>query len=430
MQGTLPDLAPLPENRRKHVAVIGAGFIGLCSALWLQRAGHHVTLIDREPPLEGASYRQACSYGNACTVAPHGVVPVATPGIVWQVPGMLLNPLGPLAIRWRYLPQLASWLLAFLASSRKAEVERISAVLASLLDHADSAWRPLLAQAQAEDLRRDNGCLYLYKTEAQYRAAAFDNDLRERHGVGIDRLGKAEIRDLEPNLAPLYERGVLFRDAYTFSSPRELAFALATAIMARGGQFVRNEVEHIETGQSSVTLHLSGARQTADHCLVAAGAHSRRFTRQLGDRVLLDTERGYHVLFPQAGALLTRPVCYPEHGFYMTPMADGLRAVGTVEFGGLKAPLNPKRTATIRKGVAQLLPNAGEGTDEWLGFRPSMPDSLPVIGHSTMSDRITYAFGHGHLGLTLGSITGYLVAQIASDRPPILDLTPLRPGRF
>jgi D-amino-acid dehydrogenase len=430
MKDALPDLAPLPESQRKHVAIIGAGFIGLCSALWLQRAGHHVTLIDRDPPLESASYRGACSYGNACTVAPHGVVPVATPGIVWQVPGMLLNPLGPLAIRWRYLPRLAPWLLAFLSSSRRHEVDRISAVLASLLDQADAAWRPLLSQARAESLRRDYGCLYLYKNEAQYRAAEYGNDLRERRGVGVDRIGKAEIRDLEPNLAPLYERGVLFRDAYTFASPRQLALALAREIIAHGGQFIRDDVGRIEAQRADVTLRLTSSALTVDHCLVAAGAHSRKFTRQLGDRVLLDTERGYHVLYPQAGNLLTRPVCYPEHGFYMTPMADGLRAVGTVELGGLVAPLNSRRTAIIRKVVAQLLPGAGQGTDEWLGLRPSMPDSLPVIGHSPRSNYITYAFGHGHLGLTLGAVTGRCVAQLISGGSPEIDMAPLRPERF
>lgn len=430
MAQTLPDLAPLPAEQRKHVAIIGAGLVGLCSALWLQRLGHRVTLVDREPPLDGASYLQACSYGNACTVAPHGVVPLATPGMAWLVPGMLLNPMGPLAIIWRYLPQLAPWLRAFLASSRKSEVDRISGVLASLLDHADAAWRPLLGQAHAEELRRDTGCLYLYKTEAQYRTAEFGNSLRERHGVVLDRLGRTEIRDLEPNLTPLYERGVLFRDAYIFSSPKQLAFALAREVIAQGGRFQRNEARQIEITPSGVTLHLSDERLLADHCLVAAGAHSRKFTRQLGDHVLLDTERGYHVLFPQGGDLLSRPVCYPEHGFYMTPMADGLRAAGTVELGGLEAPLNPKRIAMIRKGVAHLLPGAGAATDEWLGFRPSMPDSLPVIGRSPKAGNVTYAFGHGHLGLTLAAVTGHLAAQLVAGIPTLVDTAPFRPTRF
>jgi D-amino-acid dehydrogenase len=430
MHAPLPEIEPVAESERRHVAIIGAGLVGLCSALWLQRAGHRVTIVDPEPPLVGLSYRQACSYGNACTVAPHGVVPVATPGIAWQVPGMLLNPLGPLAIVWSYLPRLAPWLMAFLAASRKSEVERIAGVLASLLSHTDTAWQPLLKQAGAEHLKRENGCLYLFKTEAQYRAAEAGNQLRQRHGVTVDRLSTEAIRDLEPNLAPVYEKGVLFRDAYIFVSPKELAFALAAAIIEAGGQFVLSEVSSVEIETNGVRLGTQGELLFADHCIVAAGARSGNFTKHLGDKVLLDTERGYHVLFPEAGPLLSRPVCYPEHGFYMVPMADGLRAAGTVEFGGLAPPLNPKRTAMIRTGVKKLLPSAGEGSDEWLGFRPSMPDSLPVIGNSPSSARVTYAFGHGHLGLTLSALTGFLVSQIVSQQAPALDLNPLRPDRF
>ncbi|WSG78226.1 FAD-binding oxidoreductase (plasmid) [Rhizobium beringeri] len=412
------------------MAVVGAGLVGLCSALWLQRMGHRVTIIDPAPPLGDASYRQACSYGNACTFAPHGVVPVATSGVIWRVPGMLLNPLGPLAIVWKYLPQLVPWLRAFLASSTKAEVERIAGTLAMLLSHADAAWQPLVTAAGAERLKRHDGCLYLYKSEAQFRAADAENGLRERHGVAMDRLDRADIKSMEPNLAPLYHKGVLFRDAYVFSSPRQLAFALAQAVINGGGEIVRGEVAVIESRDNGICLRIAGKQILADHAVVAAGAHSRKLTASIGDRVLLDTERGYHVLFPQAGNLLSRPVCYPEHGFYMVPMADGLRAAGTVELGGLAAPLNPKRTAMIRDGVKMLLPAAGQGSDEWLGFRPSMPDSLPVIGSSRRLPRVTYAFGHGHLGLTLSALTGYLVSQLVAGQRPAVDLTPLRPDRF
>ncbi|MEK1931166.1 MAG: FAD-dependent oxidoreductase [Pararhizobium sp.] len=424
------EVLPLPETERRHVLVIGAGLVGLGSALWLQKAGHHVTIIDRGPPLGDAPYEQACSYGNACTVAPHSVVPVATPGIAWRVPGMLLNPLGPLAIVWRYLPYLAPWLRAFLASSGKAEVERIATVLSDLLAQADAAWRPLVDEAGAQPLERRHGCLYLYKSEAQFQAAESDMRFRERHGIALDRLGASAISDLEPNLAPLYHRGVLFRDAYTFSSPRLLAFALAKAIVKRGGTFVAGDARGLEATEAGVRVRVAGAVVTADHVVVAGGAWSRTLARQIGDEILLDTERGYHVLFPSAGTLLTRPVCYPEHGFYMTPMADGLRAAGTVELGGLSAPPNPGRTAMIRKGVQTLLPGAGEGTREWLGFRPSMPDSLPVIGNSLATSKVTYAFGHGHLGLTLAGITGRLVANLVSKQRPSIDLTPLRPERF
>ncbi|MGO4115938.1 NAD(P)/FAD-dependent oxidoreductase [Rhizobium ruizarguesonis] len=430
MNTPLPDLQPLPDAERRHVAVVGAGLVGLCSALWLQRMGHRVTIIDPAPPLGDASYRQACSYGNACTFAPHGVVPVATSGVIWRVPGMLLNPLGPLAIVWRYLPQLVPWLCAFLASSTKAEVERIAGTLAVLLSHADAAWQPLVRQAGAERLKRHDGCLYLYKSEVQFRAADAENELRERHGVAMDRLERADIQGMEPNLALLYHKGVLFRDAYVFSSPRQLAFALAQEVINGGGEIVRGEVSAIEPRDNGICLRIAGKQILADDAVVAAGAHSRKLTAPIGDRVLLDTERGYHVLFPQAGHLLSRPVCYPEHAFYMVPMADGLRAAGTVELGGLAAPLNPKRTAMIRDGVKMLLPAAGQGSDEWLGFRPSMPDSLPVIGSSLHLPRVTYAFGHGHLGLTLSALTGYLVSQLVAGQRPAIDLTPLRPERF
>ncbi|MGO7533360.1 NAD(P)/FAD-dependent oxidoreductase [Rhizobium leguminosarum] len=430
MNKPLPELQPLPDAERRHVAVVGSGLVGLCTALWLQRMGHRVTIIDPAPPLGDASYRQACSYGNACTFAPHGVVPVATPGVIWRVPGMLLNPLGPLAIVWRYLPQLVPWLRAFLASSTKAEVERIAGTLAMLLSHADAAWQPLVTAAGAERLKRHDGCLYLYKTEVQFRAADAENGLRERHGVAMDQLDRADIQGMEPNLAPLYHKGVLFRDAYVFSSPRQLAFALAQAVVNGGGEIVRAEVSAVEPRDNGICLRIAGKQILADHAVVAAGAHSRKLTASIGDRVLLDTERGYHVLFPQAGNLLSRPVCYPEHGFYMVPMADGLRAAGTVELGGLAAPLNPKRTAMIRDGVKMLLPAAGQGSEEWLGFRPSMPDSLPVIGSSPHLPRVTYAFGHGHLGLTLSALTGYLVSQLVAGQRPAIDLTSLRPERF
>ena len=218
--------------------------------------------------------------------------------------------------------------------------------------------------------------------------------------------------------------------AYVFSSPRQLAFALAQVLVNGIGEIIRGEVSAIEQRDDGIGLRIAGKAMLADHAVLAAGAHSRKLAASAGDRVLLDTERGYHVLFPQAGNPLTRPVCYPEHGFYMVPMADGLRAAGTVELGGLAAPLNPRRTAMIRDGVKMLLPAAGQGGDEWLGFRPSMPDSLPVIGSSRRLPRLTHAFGHGHLGLTLSALTGYLVSQLVAGQDPVIDLAPLRPDRF
>ncbi|MDQ2705798.1 MAG: FAD-dependent oxidoreductase, partial [Pseudomonadota bacterium] len=201
--------------RRRHVTVVGAGLVGLASALWLQEFGHEVVIVDPFPPVGDDPWRQAASYGNACTFAPHGVVPVSTPGLAWQVPGMLLDAAGPLAIDWRYLPRLAPWLCAFLRAGREAEVQRISGTLGTLLGHADAGWQPLFERASATHLLRRKGCLYLYKTEAEYEAGEYGNRLRAQHGVKFTRLDAAQVRDLEPNVAPLYHAGILYDDAYT-----------------------------------------------------------------------------------------------------------------------------------------------------------------------------------------------------------------------
>jgi D-amino-acid dehydrogenase len=418
------------ETHNQSVIIVGAGFVGLASALSLLRDGHRVTVIDRAPPLDGFDYRHACSYGNACTVAPHGVLPVATPGVAWRVPNMLANPLGPLAIDWKYLHRLAPWLLSFLSASRTDRVEHIAATLSTLLKQADPAWRPLMAEAGAMDLREEHGCLYLYKSPAERPASDRDADERERHGVNLVRLSADDVRALEPNLAPNFAGGVLFEDAYVVSSPEQLARRLAKAVLARGGRFVAGDVCGLRIDKQGVNVVRNGGTMTADRVVVAGGAWSKNLAATVGDGIRLDTERGYHVLFPEGRGLLRRPVCYTEHGFYMTPMADGLRAAGTVELAGLAPPLNERRTAVIRNAVARLLPSAGKGTSEWLGFRPSMPDSLPVIGCSSKTDRIVYAFGHGHLGLTLAGLTGTLVGDLVSGRKPQIDIAALRPDRY
>ncbi|MDQ6433921.1 FAD-dependent oxidoreductase [Mesorhizobium sp. LHD-90] len=415
---------------RKHVTVVGAGLVGLASALWLQEFGHEVVVVDPSPPLGEEPWRHAASYGNACTFAPHGVVPVSIPGLAWQVPGMLLDVTGPLAINWRYLPRLAPWLRAFLRAGREAEVNRIAGTLAALLNHADAGWQPLFELASAKHLLRRKGCLYLYKTEAEYAAGEYGNRLRERHGVRLTRLDAAEVRDLEPNVAPLYHAGVLYDDAYTIHSPRQMGEAFARAFQAKGGKFVKGCATGLGSTRTRLEFSVDGVRHSTEHIVVAAGAFSGSLASQLGDRVLLDTERGYHVMFPHAAELVQRPVCFVRHGFYMTPMADGLRAAGTVEFGGLSAAPNKVRSDVIRSEVGRLLPAAGTAGKTWMGFRPSMPDSLPVIGDSPATSNVTYAFGHGHLGLTLAGVTGRLVAELVSGRPPHVDITQLRIDRF
>lgn len=409
-----------------HVVVIGAGLVGLSSALWLARSGHRVTVVDRRPPAPGVAYDHACSYGNACSIALHACIPVATPGIARKVPGMLLDPLGPLALRWGYLPQLARWLWHFVKASDPAEVERIGGVLAGLLAQVNAGYDPLVEEAGAGDLFRHQGCLYLYRSAAEFAAAEAEIAFRRRHGVRLTVLDATAIRALEPNLAPLYHRGLMFDDAYSVVSPHRLALAFAAAIGARGGDFVAGEAV---LGRD-LTVVIGGTVLRPDRVVVAGGSWSRTLAAQIGDDILLDTERGYHVMFPGQGDMLTRPVCYPGHGFYLTPMADGLRAVGTVELGGLRAAPDWRRSDVIAGTARRLLPGLAEPDGRWMGFRPSMPDSLPVIGASPRDARVVYAFGHGHIGLTLAGITGRLVGQIVDGATPSIDLAPFRPDRF
>ena len=223
---------------------------------------------------------------------------------------------------------------------------------------------------------------------------------------------------------------MLFHDSYSLDDPHAYARGLALAFMERGGTLIRSEVKAVAADQDGVLVEAADGIHRAERIVIAGGAWSKTLAAQVGDNIYLDTERGYHVLFPGCGKLLSRPTCFAEQGFFMTPLTEGLRAAGTVELGGLGKPLRPHRTRMISRVAKRLLPDLTEPGREWLGFRPSMPDSLPVIGPSPRDPRFIYAFGHGHIGLTLGGITGRLVADVVSQRPPVVDLTPLRPLRF
>jgi D-amino-acid dehydrogenase len=342
---------------------------------------------------------------------------------------MLLEPRAPLSIYWRDLWRLAPWLVAFLRSSRSAEVSRIAAVLGGLLRLAEAGHAPLIKQSSAEGLVRRAGCLYLYRTAGKFAEAQRDIALREREGVRMEVLDADAIRHAEPNLAALYNKAVRFTDVYHLDTPFRYALALADAIRRRGGQFVQGDVRTLLCASDSVAAVLDTHALKADQIVIAGGVWSRPLAASIGDRILLDAERGYHVLFPDGGALLNTPCCYPEYGFYMTPLAEGLRVAGTVELGGLGAPIRASRTRMIAKIARELVPALGPPADTWLGFRPSVPDSLPVIGPSPQDRRIVYAFGHGHIGLTLAGITGRIISDLVSDRAPPLDIAPLRPSR-
>lgn len=426
----LPDLPLVSPRGSLHVLIVGSGAVGLSCALWLLKTGHRVTVFDPNPPLEGIDYRSACSFGNACSIAYGAVTPVAMPGILKDVPSMLANPLAHLSIQWRNFPELIPWLLQFIRSSKSDRVLEIVNELAELLRLAEAGIAPLLQESSSRNLIRNRECLYLYKSEEKYLQAQYGLQLRASQGVRMETLDAAQIYEREPHLTPVYHKGVLFLDAYSLESPHVYMKNLAKCILQRGGQFVRQHVDEIVLGDNHVQLSGHGVlSERADQVVVAAGAWSKKILHPK-DQVLLNTERGYHVMFPDSGKLLTTPTCYPEHGFYITPMMDGIRAAGTVDLGGLGAAPNLKRIEVIEKATRQLVQGLGPTGDTWLGHRPSMPDSLPVIGQSPHNKRIIYAFGHGHLGLTLAGITGRLVAEIAGGHTLSKNINALRPQRF
>jgi len=418
----MSEQAPSP----RHVVVIGAGIVGVCSALALLRAGFRVTLVERDAPGQGASF------GNGAVIGEAAVVPVATPGLLRKVPGMLLDARGPLALRWSYLPRIAPWLLRFAAASRPKRVEQISIALAALLAGSFAAFDRLLEMADAANMLRRTGWLCVYETEAGLEAYRPMLEVQRRRGVSFDILNRDALREFEPALGPIFARAVYYPDVgYALDSLR-LVQVLAEAFGRRGGTLKRAEARGFEIGPDGPRTVLTEAGPVpCDAVVIAAGAWSKRLAAGLGGRPPLDTERGYHVQFAAPGVAPRLPVYSTERGIIATPLEVGLRVGGTVELGGLKAAPNWDRARVLLEQAKRWFPGLRtEGHSRWMGFRPSMPDSLPVIGRSPRFANAIFAFGHGHCGMMMGARTGEIVAALLAGCDPGLDMTPYRADRF
>ena len=419
-------MTPGSRDAGRRVAVIGAGIVGVCSALCLQRDGFQVSLIEREGPGAGASF------GNGAVIGEEAVVPVATPGILGKVPGLLFDPLGPLALRWSYLPRLAPWLLRFVAASRRDRVEEISIALKALLEGTFEAFDRLLALADARDLLRRTGWLAVYETERGLADTQPLLDLQRRRGVRFDVLEAEQLRQFEPALAPIFARGVYYPDVgYTVNSQR-LVQVLADAFQRLGGTLEIAEARGFEIGPAGPRAVVTDrGALPCEAVVVAAGAWSKHLAAQLGSRPPLDTERGYHVQFPEPGVAPRLPVFSTERAFVASPLEVGLRVAGTVELGGLEAAPNWDRAEVLLGHAKRWFPGLKTGgMTRWMGFRPSMPDSLPVIGRSPRFSNVIFAFGHGHCGMMMSARTGEIVAALLADRDPGLDMSPYRVERF
>ena len=410
----------------KHFTVLGAGTIGVCTAFSLLRDGNRVTMIDRLPPGNG------CSFGNGGLIQTGACVPIATPGVLRQVPRMLLDPDGPLIIRWQHLLSLTPYLINFVLAARPARVEEISIALQAILNHAKDAYRMLLAEARASDLVRQSGELYVYERQGAYEGAKPWHDLRRKRGVEVVDLEPEELRQLEPALAPIFCKGVYLPDSQVTLSPYRVTNALAEAFVRNGGEVVQEEVHEIATDENGPTmLVIDSGKRKVDQLVIATGAFSKRWARQLACNMPLDTERGYHLMLPKPGIDLRVPLLSGDYRFGLVPMVDGVRIAGTAELATLNAPPRYARAERLLKIAERMLPGlCGEDRTRWMGHRPSTPDSLPVICRSPRFASVYLAFGHGHLGLTLGAITGRIIADLASGRTPPMPLAPYDIARF
>ena len=406
-----------------EIAVIGGGVIGLSCALRLAEQGHEVTLIAPKDDETGASY------GNAGVIADYAVMPVGTPDVLRNLPSLLFNRDSPLAIRPTALLSLAPWLARFSRECLPRRAEANARAIAALLAPTPVAWRDMASQIGGETLLKPLGSLYLFETEHERRAADFST--YRALGVEVEQISRDELGQLQPGLPAHVGTGAaFFPRTVTLDDPAAMLRALHSSIDAAGVRQIEGQITVLARQGRHVHLSGDGLNLSARKVVLAAGAWSKPLAAMAGDRVPLDTERGYHLEYDCPAPRLIRQMTPVSRGFYFCPMAGRLRVAGTVELGGLKAPPSPHRWAVMERGARAVLPDLPEPDRRWMGFRPSLPDSRPVIGPSRAGADVIHAYGHGHLGLTLAPVTAQIVADLVAGRMPEIDITPYRPDRF
>lgn len=407
------------------VIVIGAGVVGISTALALQSRGLSVVVLDR------SGVAAEASAGNAGALAFADIEPLATPGILRKAPKWLLDPLGPLSLPLGYAPKIAPWMLRFWRASWQDRYRSGVAAQSALMKLSRGAFLSLAQHQGLEDQLRHEGQLQLYEGATQYRAALKGWELRGQHGVDYQLLDSAgAIAEIQPGLDKRFTHAGFTPGWINLWDPKQWVEALAERFVRGGGRIETGEVTALaEGGQSVVTA--DGVTRRCSHLVICAGAWSHHLARMLGDKIPLETERGYNTTLPAGAFDLKTHVTFPNHGFVVTKIGNGLRVGGAVELAGLKRAPNYRRSEILLEKAARFLPGLQTtGGTQWMGFRPSCPDSLPVIGPATKTRHVTYAFGHGHLGLTQSAGTAQLVADLVTHVPPAIDLTPYRANRF
>ena len=408
-----------------EIIVIGAGVVGLSIALSLQMRGQSVRVLDREGPAAGASA------GNAGAFAFTDILPLASPGILRKAPKWLLDPLGPLSVPPAYALKIAPWMYRFWRACAPSRVDHSTAAQTALMDLSKAELEPFLAATGTAPMLRKNGNLQVYESEAEFRASAPGWDARARHGIAFRHMNPAEMAEIQPGLSPRFTHGTFTPGWYSIADPKLYTIALADRFTAQGGLLERAEVTGLRPMENGVEVLTTGVLRKAAHVVLAAGAFSHRIARTLGEKIPLETERGYNTTLPPGAFDLRTQVTFGGHGFVVSNLSTGIRVGGAVELGGLDLPPNYARSAAMLKKAVDFLPGLKtSGGVPWMGFRPSLPDSLPAIGPARATPRVTYAFGHGHLGLTQSPATARLVADLVTGAPPAIDLAPFSPQRF
>ena len=410
---------------KSSIGVIGAGIQGVCTSLYLIKKGFKVTLIDREQP-----GNKSASYGNAGHFSPYACVSFNRPDILVDVPAMLLSSRGPLSLKWNYVHKMIPWIIEFIKNCTKKNMMHTAKYMHQILDLALPAYDELFQEVDVSELVESKGIIYFW-TNKDLKSRELEISIRNELGVKQQLLSPHEIHDLEPHIRKIYHGGILYPNARHAKNPGKILMKLFDLFIKQGGAFKKHNVKNISFSSDNRPIIKTDSKFfNFDKIVITCGAFSKKLTDQLGEKIPLETERGYHVHFKGYDHLLSRPIIFLNRGFGITPMEQGLRVVGTVELGGLKNPLNKKRILNLVNNAKYLFPELKNHDDEWLGFRPTLPDFLPVIGPSKNHKNLFYSFGHHHLGWTLGAISGKIVSKMILGEKTNLDLSPYSSSRF
>jgi D-amino-acid dehydrogenase len=415
----------MPENNI-DIVIIGAGIVGVAAAAVLAEGGRKVLVVDHQGICEGTSS------GNAGALAFSDILPMASKGVLAKVPGWLIDPLGPFTIRPSYLPRLVPWLYRFWRASSAAMLERTVTAQGNMMQLAEPEMLALMQRAGIGHMIRNDGSLELYESEGELNASLSGWAARKAAGIAFEHLRGSQLQECQPGLSPRFVAGTFVPGWKTVSDPRHVGQGLWEYARRNGAEFLQDEVLGIAGDASKPVVRLASGRAIeAIKIVLAAGAWSHRLAKSLGDRIPLETERGYNTTLPAGAFDLKRQLIFSGHGFVVTPLETGIRVGGAVELGGLELPPNYKRSENMLKKAGQFMPGLQpEGGRQWMGYRPSTPDSLPVIGFSGSTNNVLYAFGHGHLGLTQSAATARLISDLIGGHEASIPLDPYSPERF